>query len=125
MDDNAGMSSFAVHYPSSSSIALSDMAAATSRYGRTAYAISLALAAVVFAGTVFFQEISRTIGSHVLGLRVATLWDAAFVVVALAWLVGTALGMLCLAQPGRQRTYGACSIGMNLAAALLVASTMI
>src|SRR5688572_1816343 len=118
------MSSFAAHYPSRSSSAV-EFAAATSRYGRTAYATSLVLAAVVFAGSVFFKEISRTIGSHVLGLRVATLWDAAFVVVALAWFVGMALGALCIARPGRQRTYGACSIGMNLAAALLAASTMI
>ena len=122
--DNAGMSSFAAQYPSSSSSAV-DVVAATSHYGRTAYATSLVLAAVVFAGSVFFQEISRTIGSHVLGLRVATLWDGAFVIVALAWLLGMAIALMCVARPGRQRTYGACSIGVNLAAALLVASTMI
>jgi hypothetical protein len=118
------MSSFAVRYPSPSNIALAGIARASSGSGRTAYALSLVLAAVVFGGTVFFREMTRSIGSHAFGLRAATLWDGAFVIVAVAWVVSMALGVMCLARPGRQRTYGACSVGINLAVAMLVASTM-
>ena len=123
--DIEGMkSTVAVQYPHSLTIALADLSRVSSRHGHAAYAISLALAGVTLAGSVFYKEISQTFGAHVFGLRAVTLWEGAFVVVALAWLAGTALGVLCLPQRGRLRTFGVSSIGMNLAAALLVASTM-
>jgi hypothetical protein len=114
----------AVRYTPSMLFAMPAVARGTTRHGRTAYLLSLAVAGVTFAGSVFYQDISRTFGADVLGVRALTLWEAAFAVAALAWLVAMALGVMCLPQKGRPRTFGVTSIAMNLAAALLVACTL-
>ena len=118
------MKSPAVQYPSTLSIALADLARGSSRYGGTAYLLSLAVAGVTLAGSVFYKEISATFAADVLGVRGGTLWEGAFAVAVLAWLTAMALALMCLPQKGRPRTFGVSSIGMNLAAALLMACTL-
>ena len=123
--DNEGMKPTAVQYLPSVTVALVDLSRAwSSRAGQAAYALSLALAGATLAGSVFYREITRTFGADVLGVRAATLWEGAFAVVALAWFVAMVLGLMCLPQKGRPRTFGVSSIGMNLAAALLVVCTV-
>ena len=124
MVDSEGMKSTAVQYPPSFTVALADLTRVSARYGHAAYATSLLLAGLALAGSIFYGEIRYTFGAHVFGVRAMTLWEAAFVLVALAWLMGTTLGVMCLPQRGRPRTFGVSSIGMNLAAALLVATTL-
>lgn len=104
--------------------ALPQLARGSSRHGRAAYLLSLAVAGLVLAGSVFYQDISETFGADVFGVRALTLWEGAFAVAALVWLAAMALGVMCLPQRGRPRTFGLSSIGMNLAAALLVACTL-
>lgn len=124
MDDIEGMKPLAVQYPPSLSVVPIDLASASARFAPATYLVSLALAGITLAGSVCYQEITQTFGAQVLGLRAVTLWEGAFVIVALAWLAATLLGLMCLPLGGRPRTFGASSVGMNLAAALLVASTM-
>jgi hypothetical protein len=114
----------AVRYTPSMTFAFPDLARASSRHGRVAYLLSLAVAGATFGGSVFYKEISQTFGGDVLGVRALTLWEGAFALAALAWLVAMGLGLLCVAQKGRPRTFGLSSIAMNLAAALLVVCTM-
>ena len=114
----------AVRYHPTLTFALPELARGSSRYGKAAYLLSLLIAGVTFAGAVFYKEISRTFGTHVFGMRASTLWEGAFAIAALAWLIAMGLGFWCLSQKGRQRTFGVASIGMNLAAALLVACTL-
>ena len=115
----------AVQYPHSLNVAVSEFARASVRHGATAYTLSLALAAVTFAGSVFYKEISHTFAREVFGVRALMLWEGAFLVAALAWLAAMVLALMCLPQRGRARTFGVSSIGINLAAALLVACTFL
>lgn len=113
-----------VRYTPSLTFALPQLARGSSRHGRAAYLLSLAVAGLVLVGSVFYQDITETFGADVFGVRALTLWEAAFAVAALAWLAAITLGVMCLPQRGRPRTFGLSSIGMNLAAALLVACTL-
>lgn len=124
MDDTDGMKPIAVQFPPPLSVAPAEWTRASARYAPAAYLTSLALAGVTLVGSVFHREISGTFGSHVLGLRTAMLWEGAVAVVALGWFAATILGLLCLPLGGRPRAFGMSSVGMNLAAALLVASTV-
>ena len=125
MDDISGMKPPpAVQYPLSLIASPTDLARASARFAPATYGMSLALAGLTLAGSICYQEITRTFGAHVFGLRAATLWEGVFVVVALAWFAATLLGLMCLPQRGRPRTFGALSVGMNLAAAVLTAATM-
>lgn len=114
----------AVRYPTTFPIALPSFPRGFSRFGQTAYMLSLAIAGMALVGSVFYKEISRTFTAEVFGFRAVTLWETGFGVAVLAWLVAMTLSALCLPQKGRPRTFGVTSIGMNLAAALLVACTL-
>lgn len=118
------MKSTAVQYPSLTTLVFLGLARSSPRYGHAAYLLSLALAGAAFAGSVFYNDIVRTFGSHVLGVRAVAVWQGAFALAAVAWLVAMALGVFCLPKRGRLRALGLSSIGMNLAAALLVACTL-
>ncbi len=123
--DKEGMKSTAVQYSQPLTVAVSELARVSARHGVTAYALSLLLAAVTLLGSAFHAEIVQTFQRQLLGVRVATLWEAAFVVAALVWFAATLVGLLCLPQKGRVRSFGASSVGINLAAALLVACTLL
>jgi hypothetical protein len=116
----------AVQYPHSSlNVAVSELAEASARHGVTAYALSLVVAGVTFFGSAFYKEITHTFGRDLFGLRVGTIWQAAFLIAAVGWLAAVALGLMCLPQRGRARTFGITSLGINFAAALLVACTLL
>ena len=115
----------AVQYPHSLTMAVSEFARASARHGVTAYTLSLLLAGVTFVGSVFYKEITHTFGRELLGVRVLTLWEGLFLLAGVAWLAAMVLAVMCLPQRGRARTFGISSIGMNLAAALLVACTLL
>jgi hypothetical protein len=123
--DNKGMKPTAVQYPHSLNVAVSELARASARHGVTAYTLSLVLAAATFVGSVFYKEIRYTFARELFGVPVLTLWEALFLVAALAWLAAMVLAVLCLPQRGRARTFGLSSLGINLAAALLVACTVL
>ena len=125
MADNEGMKPTAVQYPHSLNVAVSEFARAATRHGVTAYTLSLLLAAATFFGSVFYKEITHTFARELFGVRVLTLWEALFLLAALAWLTAMVLAVMCLPQRGRARTFGVSSIGINLAAALLVACTLL
>ena len=125
MADNKGMKPTAVQYPHSLNMALSELARVSSRHGVTAYTLSLLLAGVTFVGSVFYKEITHTFGRELFGVRALTLWEGAFFLAALAWLAAMVLAVMCLPQRGRARTFGVSSLGINLAAALLVACTLL
>ena len=113
----------AVHYPQPLSVAVSDFARVSPRHGVSAYVSSIALALLTLVGSTFFKEIGRTFGHPVLGVRAVFYWEAAFCVLAVAWLASLALGVLCLSHKGRLRSLGAYSIAINIASALLVVCT--
>jgi hypothetical protein len=119
--------SAAVQYPQPLTLALSDFArrATAARNGPTAYALSLLLAAVTLAGSMFYKDITHSFTAHLMGVSVSTLWHAAFYATTGLWLTGTLLALLCAAQKGRTRTFGVYSIAMNIAAATLAACTML
>lgn len=119
------MKTTAVQYPQPLTAAFSELARASARHGATAYALSLVLAGVTLLGSGFYKEITRTFGQHLLGMRAVTLWEAGFALCALVWLATTALGLLCIQQKGQTRKLGLASIGINIAAALLVACTVL
>ena len=125
MADNEGMKPTAVQYPHSLNAAVSELARVSARHGVTAYTLSLLVAAVTFVGSVFYKEITHTFGRELLGVRVLTLWEGAFLLAGLAWLTAMVLALMCLPQRGRARTFGISSIGINLAAALLTACTLL
>jgi hypothetical protein len=115
----------AVQFPQSLTIVWTDFARPTAKHGAVAYALSLILAVAVLAGSVFYREIADTFGRELGGVRVATLWQLSLYVAGLVWLGALGLGLVCLSQKGRARTLGAYSIAVNIAAALLVACTVI
>jgi hypothetical protein len=114
----------AVHYPQPLTVAVSDFARVSPRHGVSAYVSSVALALLTLAGSSFFKEIRRTFAQHFFGVRAQSLWEAAFCVLAVAWLASLVVGMLCLSHKGRVRSLGAYSIAINIASALLVVCTM-
>jgi hypothetical protein len=116
--------SAAVQYPQPLTIAVSDFARVSPRHGVTAYVSSIALALLTLAGSSFFKEIRRTFGQHVLGVRAQAMWEAAFCVLAVAWLASLVIGVLCLSHKGRVRSLGRYSIAINVSSALLVLCTM-
>ncbi len=122
--DDEGMKSTAVRYPTTLTIAVADLARGSARYGRAAYGLSLVLAGVAFAGSVFYKEIRQTFRADVYGVNAGTLWEGVFGVFVLIWMAAMLLAALCLPQKGRARTLGVSSIAINLAAALLVACTL-
>jgi hypothetical protein len=115
----------AVQYPHSLNVAVSEFARTAARLGVTAYTLSLLLAALTFFGSVFYKEITHTFARELFGVRMLTLWEGLFLVAAVGWLAAMALAIMCLPQGGRPRTFGVSSIGINLAAALLVACTVV
>jgi hypothetical protein len=123
--DNDGMKPTAVQYPHSLNVSVSEFARAATRHGVTAYTLSLLLAALTFFGSVFYKEIAHTFGRELLGVRVLTLWEGVFLLAGVAWLIAMVLAIMCLPQRGRPRTFGVSSIGINLAAALLTACTLL
>ena len=125
MADNIGMKPTAVQYPHSLNAAVSEFARTATRHGVTAYTLSLLLAAVTFVGSVFYKEITHTFARELFGVRMLTLWEGLFFIAAVAWLAAMVLAVMCLPQGGRPRTFGVSSIGINLAAALLVACTLL
>ena len=114
----------AVQYPSSLSLAISSLTRLSARLGATAYTLSMLIAAVTLVGSVFFKEITQTFGRYVLGMRAGTLWEAALVLCIVLWLTSTVFGFICVAHKGRTRRLGLSSLGINLAAALLVVCTL-
>jgi hypothetical protein len=114
----------AVQYPQPLTVAVSDFARVTPRHGVSAYASAVGLALLTLAGSSFLKEIRRTFGQHVFAIRAQTLWEAAFCVVAVAWLASLVLGVRCLSAKGRTRSLGAYSIAINITSALLVVCTM-
>jgi hypothetical protein len=114
----------AVQYPQPLTVAVSDFARVSPRQGVHVYVSSLALALVTLVGSSFFKEIRRTFGQQFFGVSALTLWEAAFCVVAVAWLGSLVLGVTCLSRSGRVRTLGAYSIAINIASALLAICTM-
>jgi hypothetical protein len=114
----------AVQYPQSLTVAVSDFARVSPRQGVHAYVSSIVLALLTLGGSAFFKEIRRTFGQQLLGVRALVLWEAAFCVLAVAWLASLVLGLMCLSRPGRVRTLGAYAIAINIASALLVICTM-
>jgi hypothetical protein len=114
----------AVHYPHPLTVSVSDFARVSPRHGVSAYVSSTALALLALVGSTFFKEIRRTFGQHVLGVHALVLWEAAFCVLAVAWLASLVLGVLCLSHKGRVRSLGAYSIAINISSALLVVCTM-
>ena len=125
MADNIGMKPTAVQYPHSLNVAVSEFARTSVRHGATAYTVSLILAALTFLGSVFYKEITHTFARELFGVRMLTLWEGLFLLAAVAWLAAMVLAVMCLPQPGRPRTFAVSSIGINLAAALLVACTVL
>lgn len=119
------MKPIAVQFPQPLTIAVSELARVSARHGVMAYATSLVLAALSLAGSFFYRDITHTFGREMAGIRAMTLWEGAFLVAAIAWLVAVALGLMCLPQKGRARTFGVYSIAINLAAATLAACTLI
>ena len=123
--DNEGMKPIAVQYPHSLNVAVSELARASARHGVTAYTLSLLLAALTFFGSVFYKEITHTFARELFGVRMLTLWEGLALLAAVGWLAAMVLAVMCLPQAGRSRTFGVSSIGINLAAALLVACTVL
>ena len=118
------MKSTVVQFPQTLTVAVSELARASGRQGVTAYGLSLALAAVALAASFFYKEITHTFGRYVMGVRAVTLWESLLVVAAFLWLTSIALGLMSLPQKGRMRKFGAYSIAINLAAALLIVCTL-
>jgi hypothetical protein len=114
----------AVQYPHSLSVGVSDFARVSPRHGVSAYASSVALALLTLLGSSFFKEIRRTFGQHFFGVQAQSLWEAAFCVLAVAWLASLALGIRCMSAKGRTRSLGAYSIAINISSTLLVVCTM-
>ena len=114
-----------VQYPQALTIAISDLARASSRHGVTAYALSLTLAGLSLLGAIFHKEITHTFGRDFFGVRAVILWEGVFLVGAVVWLAAVALGLMTLPQKGRVRTFGVYSIAVNLAVALLAACTVL
>ncbi len=125
MADKEGMKPTAVQYPHPLTAAASELARVSARHGVTAYAVSLCLAAAALLGSAFYKEITHTFGRELLGVRMSSLWEAAFFATALVWLATMSLGMLCVPQRGRARTLGVSTLGVSLAAALLAACTLL
>jgi hypothetical protein len=123
--DNNGMKSTAVQFPQPFSVAVSEIARVSAKHGSTAYALSLICAGAAFFASVFYKEISHTFGYSAFGVRAATVWHAVFFAGFFAWVAATLLALLCLPQRGRTRTYALSSLGMNFAAAVLLAVTML
>jgi hypothetical protein len=115
----------AVQYPHTLNDAVSELADASARHGATAYTLSLALAAVAFFGSAFYKEISHTFGRELFGLRVLAIWESLFLIAAVLWFAAMVLSLMCLPQRGRTRSFGVSSLGINLAAALLMACTLL
>ena len=113
----------AVHYPQPLTVTVSDFARVSPRHGVSAYVSSISLALLTLAGSSFFKEIRGTFGQHVLGVRALTIWEAAFCVLAVAWLASVVLGVSCMSHKGRTRSLGAYSIAINIASVLLVVCT--
>ena len=122
--DKEGMKPTAVQYPSSLSLVISEFGRVSARLGGAAYAISLLIAGVTLVGSCFYQEITHTFGRYILGMRAGTLWEAGLVLCIVVWLTSTVFGFICVAQKGRTRRLGLSSLGINLAAALLVVCTL-
>ena len=114
-----------VQFPQTLTVAVSELARASGRQGVTAYGLSLVLAAAALVSSVFYKEITHTFGREVMGVRAVTLWEGLLVVAAFVWLTSLTLGVLSVSQKGRMRKLGAYSIAINLAAALLVVSTLV
>src|SRR5688572_2820905 len=93
----------AVQYPSSLSIAVSELGRLSGRLGATAYTLSMLIAGVTLVGSVFYKEIAQTFGRYVLGVRAVTLWEAALVLGIVLWLASTVMGLLCVAHKDRTR----------------------
>jgi hypothetical protein len=113
----------AVQYPQPLTVVVSDFARVSPRHGITAYVASIGLALLTLLGSSFFKEIRRTFGHQVLGVRALVWWEAAFCVLAIAWLASLVLGITCLSHKGRSRSLGAYSVAINIASALLVVCT--
>src|SRR5688572_21958271 len=94
-----------VQYPQSLSFALSDLARASVRHGRTAYALSLVLALTTLLGSVFYKEIAATFGYQMMGVRALAIWQGVFLIAVMLWLGALALGLLCMPQKGRIRRF--------------------
>jgi hypothetical protein len=109
----------AVQFSQALTVAISEYTRASGRQGATAYGLSLVLAALALAGSIFYKEITYTFGRHVMGVRAVTLWEGLVLVAAFLWLTSMALGLLCVPQKGRMRKLGAYSIAINLATAML------
>ena len=122
--DKEGMKPTAVQYPSSFAIALSELTRVSARLGATAYTLSMLIAGGTLVGSVFYKEISQTFGRYVLGVRAVTLWEAGLVMGIVLWLASTMMGLVCVAHKDRTRRLGLSSLGINLAAALLVVCTL-
>jgi hypothetical protein len=125
LTDKQGMKPTAVQYSNPFAVIVSELARISARHGVTAYALSLMVAFAALLASVFHQEIARSFGREVLGVRVVTIWEAAFVVGVLVWAAATVLGTLCVPQKGRTRSFGISTVGINVAAAIFVACTMI
>jgi hypothetical protein len=115
----------AVQYPPPLTVSVPALGRVSPRHAVTAYVTSVALALVTLAGSSFFKEIRRTFGHHVLGMHALALWEATFVVLAMAWLAAVVVGALCLSHKGRTRSLGAYSIAINISSALLVLCTIL
>jgi hypothetical protein len=114
----------AVQYPQPLTVAVSDFARVSPRHGVSAYVSSVALALLTLVGSSFFKEIRGTFGQHVFGVRALVFWEAAFCVLAVAWLASFVLGVLCLSHKGRVRSLGAYAVAINISSVLLVVCTM-
>lgn len=119
------MKTTAVQFPQPFSVAVSEIARVSAKHGSTAYALSMICAAAAFLASVFYKEITHTFGYSYFGVRVSTVWHAVFFAGFFAWCAATVLALLCLPQRGRTRTYGMSSLGINFAAAVLLAVTML
>src|SRR5687767_3041121 len=110
----------AVRYPQSlTTFVTLDFARASTWHGAVGYALSMGLAAVALAGSFFHREITDTFGRELFGVRAVTCWQALLLVAALVWVTAMGLGVFCLPQKGRTRTFGAYSLGISVAAGLL------
>ena len=118
------MKSTAVQYSNPLTVAVAEIARVSARHGVTAYATSLFLAFTALLGSFFYSDIARTFGRQLLGVHVLTLWEAGFLVGAIVWLAATMLGLLCVPQRGRVRTFGVSTLGINTAIAILAACTL-
>jgi hypothetical protein len=123
--DKQGMKTSAVSYPQSLAVAVSEATRVSPRHGVTAYGLSLFLAAAALLTSVFFKEITHTYTQHFMGLPASVVWRGAFFTGALLWVISSVLAGACVPQKGLTRRFGVCSIGINLAAALLAACTLL